>query len=800
MFKNYFKIALRNLNRYKIYSFINIIGLSIGIACCLLIFMHITDELTYDKYHINAERIYRVTYEMDNRGKTTYTAQTPAPLGPALLKEYPEIKNCVRFFRFDVLLNHGEKSFFETLLFADEGIFDIFTFPLLKGDSKTALKDPNSVVLTEESAKKYFGDEDPIGKILTVNSNRDLKVTGVLENIPRNSHFCFDFLVPIEAYFQINPRRREDWGYVFYYNYVLVQRGFSPADFEKKLSPFVVKYIGGNFKDLFRDNLDQVPSMYKFHLQPLLKIHLHSHLEDEMEPNSNVAYIYIFSTVALFILLLACINFMNISTARSFYRAKEVGIRKVVGARRSELIKQFLGESYFLSFISLLFALVLVELFLPVFNSLSGKELSLSFFGNWTFLAAFIGIFVGAGILSGSYPAFLLSAFIPVEVLKGRATAKVSTALIRKGLVIFQFGISIILVVGTIIIYNQMIFVRNKNLGFDKEHLVIVRDQNRRVVNRYESFKNELLKNPNIIAVSASSGLPVNIFSESTVRPEGAGFDEAVLMPVIAVNYDFIDTYGIKLAAGRNFSKEFKTDSREAFIINEAAALKFGWEDPVGHRLDIIGGRKGRVIGVLKNFHISSLHEEIEPLVLYIQPFFCRYFSVRIRSQDLPHTLALMEETWRGFAPGHPFEYSFLEDDLDRLYRAELRLGKIFLYFTVLAIFIACIGLFGLSSFTAEQRTKEIGIRKVLGASTGNIVFMLSKEFAKWILVANIIAWPIAYYAMSRWLQNFAYRIGISLWIFILSAALALFIALFTISFQAIKAAVINPVESLKYE
>jgi putative ABC transport system permease protein len=762
--------------------------------------MHITDELTYDKYHKNPERIYRVTYESDHHGKTTYTAQTPAPLGPALLKEYPEIRDYVRVFRFDVLLNRGEKRFFETIHFTDESIFDIFTFPLLQGDTETALKEPNSIVLTEESAEKYFGGEDPIDKILTVNSNRDFIVTGVLKNIPRNSHFSFDFLVPIEAFFQINSGRREDWGYVSYYNYLLVENGFSPADFEKKLPPFVMKYIGGNFRDLFGENIDQVPSMYKFHLQPLLKIHLHSHLEDEMEPNGNITYVYIFSTIALFILFIACINFVNLSTGRASSRAREVGIRKVVGARRGELIKQFLGESFFLSFISFLIALVLVELFLPVFNSLSGKELAISFFGNWTFLVAFLGILIAVGILSGSYPAFLLSAFIPVDVLKGRITAKVSTAPIKKGLVVFQFAISTILVVGTVIIYNQMIFVRNKNLGFDKEHLVIVYDQNRRVVGRYESFKNELLKNPNIIATSASSGLPVNIFSKSTARPMGAEFDEAILLPVIAVNYDFIDTYGLELVSGRKFSRKFETDAKEALIINEAAAEKFGWEDPIGEMMDVIGGRKGRIIGVLKNFHFSSLHESIEPLVLYIQPFFCRYFSIRIRSQDIPHTIAVIEKTWRKFAPARPFEYSFLDDGLDRLYRAEMRLGKIFIYFTILAIFIACLGLYGLSSFTAEQRTKEIGIRKVLGASIGNIIFMLSKEFTKWVIVANFIAWPIAYYAMNRWLQNFAYRISISVWIFILSTALALFIAFFTISFQVVKAAVINPVESLRYE
>lgn len=800
---NYFKIAFRKIRRQKGYSFINISGLAIGIACSLLIFIHLSDEVSYDNYHKNANRIYRVTYELTDSGKITRTAQTPAPLGPALLKDYPEVKNFVRFFTFDASVTYSQKTFNERLLFADESISEIFTFPFLRGNPDTALKEQNSIVITEEMAEKYFGQENPLGKILTVDTRQDFKVTGILKNIPRNSHFHFDFVIPFITLFtnRIRPIDLEHWGNIFYYTYILGKQGFSPAQLEKKLPEFVKKYIGGNFREFFKDNLDQVPSMYKFHLQPLTQIHLHSRLEDEMEPNSDIAYVYIFSTIALFILVIACINFMNLSTARSSSRAKEVGLRKVVGAHRGELIKQFLGESFILSFISLLLSIGLVELFLPVFNSLSGKELSLRYLGNGTTLMALIGILIFIAILSGSYPSFLLSAFKPVEVLKGRIMKDVAPAsLLRTGLVIFQFTITIILVAGTIIIHNQMIFVQSKNLGFKKDHLIVVSDRTRRVISRFESFKNELLKNPDIIAVSASSGLPINVFGKCTTRPEGADYAEAILIPVMAVDYDFIDTYGIEVVAGRKFRKEFATDGRDAMIINEAAAKKFGWQDPVGKRLDVIANRKGTVVGVVKDFHISSLRETIEPLVFFIQPFFCRYASIRIRSQNVPATLGFIEKTWKKFDPSRPFEYSFLEDDINALYRAEQRLGEIFFYFTTLAIFVACLGLFGLTSFAVEQRTKEIGIRKVLGASVPNIISLLSRESLKWILVANLLAFPVAYYAMSQWLQNFAYRAGISFWIFLLAASLSLGISFLTVSFQVIKAALSNPVDSLRYE
>ena len=800
MIKNWLKIALRNMRRHKLYSIINLFGLAVGMACFLLIALHIAAELSYDKFHLKAGQIYRVTYEINLLDSTSHTAQTPAPLGPAMIRDYPEVENATRFFILkDTLVTRKEKRFYENILFGDRNFFDVFTFPLLKGNPDTALVEPNSMVLTETMAEKYFGNEDPLDKVLILNGNRDFRVTGILKDIPRNSHFHFDFLVPFAAGFR-NKKMMGYWGNIFCYNYLLLEEDASPVELENKLPDFAMKYIGGNFKDFFGDKLDQVPSMYIFHLQPIEKIHLYSHLDSEIEPNSSGAYIYIFSAIAFFILLIACINFMNLSTARSSVRAKEIGMRKVIGARRGELIKQFLGESLFLSFLSLILAVVLIKFFLPFFNSLSGKELSLSLVGHGTFFAVLIGTFVFVGILAGSYPAFLLSAFIPVEVLKGKKGSKIPVPLIRTGLVILQFTISIILIVGTIIIHNQMSYLRNKNLGFDKEHLITIADQNRRLWRKYEAFKGELMKDPDILAVSGSSGLPSGIFSKSTIVPENVPSYESALMPIMSVDYDFIKTYGIELVSGRNFAKEFSTDLGGAYIINEAAEERFGWDSPLGKTLTDTGGIKGKVIGVVRNFHFNSLHHGIEPLALFINPKSFRYYTLRIRSQNIPRSIAHLEETWKKFAPNRPFTYAFLDDQINRFYQSEQRLNQIFLYFSVLAIFIACLGLFGLTSFTAEQRTKEIAIRKVMGASVPSLINLVSREFIKWIIAANILAWPLSYFALNRWLQNFAYRTGIGFGIFLLAAILSFVIALLTVSYQSLKAAVSNPVDSLRYE
>lgn len=808
MFKNYLKVALRNLKRYKVYSLINIAGLAIGMACFLLIFLFVQDELSYDRYHNNSKWIYRITAEAYVAEKAIHAASTPAPLGPTLINEFPEVLKAARILNSssERLVSFGQKKFYESrFFFADPSVFDVFTYPFKKGDPKTALNEPYSVVITEETAEKYFGNEDPVGKVINVNNRADYRITGVLKDIPRNSHFNLDFLASFITLAETNKRLSEDWGNLSYFTYCLLRQDCLPAELEKKLPLIVKKYVGKyfeSFKGMLSDKIiEEWKSAFKFHLQPLTKIHLHSRLFYEIEANSDVSYVYIFSIIAFFILVIACINFMNLSTARSSSRAKEVSMRKVVGAQRAQLIRQFLAESFFLTFISLLFAIGIVEVFLPAFNRISGKEMSLSYSGNWMVLVGLVGTTILVAVLSGSYPAFLLSAFLPVDVIKGSLKKGLAASSLRKILVVFQFSVSITLIIGAIIIYNQLAFIRNKNLGFDQEQLVAIRARNPEMIRSYESAKNELMQNPDIISVAASSGLPAkDLGTQNTFRPEGAGENDYIIMYTVSVDYDFLKTLGIKLASGRNFSRDFPGDVNGAFILNEAACQKFGWESPLGKTIEQMGSGKKTVIGVVKNFHYLSLHQKIDPLVIQFDPEDFDYFSVKIRPQNIRRTLAYLENTWRKFDPAHPFEYSFLDEDVDKLYKADKNFGEIFICFTILAISIACLGLFGLTSFTAEKRTREISIRKVFGASVSNIVILLSREFARWVLFANLVAWPFAYYAMKRWLQNFAYRSSIGIWIFILAAASAFAIALLTVSFQAIRAALANPVEALRYE
>jgi putative ABC transport system permease protein len=749
MFRNYLKIALRNLRRFRAYSLINITGLVIGMACFLLIFLYVQDELSYDRYHKNSKQIYRITTEVNIAGKSMNIATTPAPLGPTLINEFPEILNAVRFLSLrsgrDWLIAYREKRFYESrLLYADSSIFDVFSFDLLRGDRETTLKDPNSVVLTEKMAKKYFGDEDPLGKVLNVNKRSDYKVTGILRNVPRNSHFRFDFLVSFATLTESNKTISEDWGDASYHTYLLLRKGASPAEMEGKLHLIVEKYVN-KFLKSFIENIEKMMPVYQFRLQPLTEIHLYSRLMEEIEANSDINYVYIFSAIAFFILIIACINFMNLATARSSCRAKEVGMRKVVGAQRTQLVGQFLGESFLLSFISLLLAVGLVEILLPAFNAISEKEISFNYSQTWIVWVGLVGTASVVGLLSGCYPALLLSSFRPIEVLKGKVKSTLAVPLLRKILVIFQFSVSVVLITETVVIRNQLIYTRNKNLGFDKEQLVAIPLRSNEIIRNYESVKNELLQHPDIIHVSATSALPGKGLGMNVFRPEGAAEGEYLTMYVISADYDFIQTLGIEILAGRDFSKNFKSDEKKAFMLNELAVEKLGLMSPLGKQIEFVGYGKGTVIGVVKNFHFLSLHQKIEPFLLHVDPEDFRYFAVKIRPQNISRTLAFLEDKWRKLDPTYPFEYSFLDEDFDKLYKADKKLGQIFISFTALAVFIACLGLFGLVSFTAEQRTKEIGIRKVLGASVPNIIVLLSREFTKWVLAANLIAWPVAY-------------------------------------------------------
>ena len=783
MLKNYLTVATRNLLRHKAHSFINIAGLAIGMVCCILILLYVQDEFSYDRYHKNADLIYRLA----SRTSTT----TSAPVAPALVKEYPEVLNAVRFhpmFWTKMLIGYGERRFYEDRFFyADVTVFEVFSFRLMKGDPETALQAPHSIVITEAMAQKYFKEEDPVGKTLYmgIGRKRDYLVTGVVENTPHNSHFKFDFLASFSTLYEENLGIRVDsWGNNVHQTYLLLSNREAAKALEAKLPDFSERHTEKRITG--------------YSLQPLTDIHLYSHLRHELEANSNIAYI--FSTIATFVLLIACINFTNLSTARSTKRAREVGLRKVLGAHRRQLIQQLLGESVFLSLIALLLAVALVELALPAFNAFLGKPLSIPYSEKSVWILGFIGIVLFTGSFAGIYPAMFLSAFQPVLVLKGGFKSRSGHSSFRRVLVVLQFAISIILMVGTGIIYTQLDYVQNKALGFAQEQVVAMEILRGPLWEKSELVKTRLLEHPAILNAAASHRVPGKPTNNFSAYLRSTADDAGIEMFEIAVENAFIPTYGITLVAGRNFSEDPESD-RTACTINETAARELGWESPeegVGIELKV-QGRWLTVIGVMEDFHFQSLHRHIEPIVFHHFNSMS-YLSVRIRPDNVQETMSFIQKVFQDLAPELPFTYSFLDADFDRMYRAEEQRGKLLGAFALLAIFVACLGLFGLASYMAEQRTKEIGIRKVLGATVLNIVILLSKEFTKLVIVANAIAWPVAYFVMDKWLTNFAYRIVPGKGIFILGGLLALCIALATVSYQAVKAATTNPVDALRYE
>ena len=798
MFKNYLHIALRNIKKHKGYSLINILGLAIGMACCILITSYVLYELSYDKYHENAGSIYRLKSDAQIGDNHLHIPKSSPPMSGYMVENFPEVTNAVRFRELgNAPVRYRENQYYEDrIYYTDNSIFDIFTFPLLIGDPKTALKTANSIVITEDVAKKYFGEEDPIGKVLTVDESDDYTITGVLSNVPRNSHFIFDMLCSFETHSARNKMNMHNWLFLNYYTYIMVQEGTYQKALEQKFPAMIDKNAGGILKAVKGD--------LKLTLQPLTSIHLHSRLEQEISGTSNIAYVYIFSAIALFILFIACMNFMNLSTARSANRAQEVGMRKVLGAHKAEIIRQFLGESLLYSVLSCVVALVFVEVALPLFRSVSGINLRINYVENPWFIPGLIGLTIFVGLIAGSYPAFFLSAFQPIRVIKGNLKSGATNARFRSVLVIFQFTISIVLIIGTIIIINQLKYMKNSQLGFQKEQVVVFPISDESTVESLAPFKGELKSYPGIINVAASSHVPGQTTYYNPFLPEGFTRDQMPWMGQLNVDVDYLPTLEIELLAGRNFSPELKTDQTRSVIINETAAKRFGWEDPVGKTIGEYSNSGGilkrPVIGVVKDFHIDSLHRRIGPLLITNNPEWLNTLSVRIKPDNIPKTMEFLSEKWNHHNPYRPFQYFFLDDSFDAQYRADEKLSKIFSYFSILAIFIACLGLFGLASYTAEQRTKEIGIRKVLGASISEIVKLLTKEFSKWVLAANIIAWPVAYYAMNKWLQGFAYRIGMEFLTFVLAAIVALAIALLTVSYQAVRAAKTDPVNSLRYE
>jgi len=790
MIGNYIKIALRNIKRHKGYSFITILGLAIGITCCTLMLLWIQDELSYDGFHENLSELYRVIYDKQIGEQITHDARGPNASGPALKEEYPEIINFTRY-RGGVtgwLFQYGDKRFTNNALaVADPSFFEMLTFPFIQGDPVTALQDRYSVVITENMVIKFFGDEDPMNKVIKIDGT-DFKVTGVIENIPHNSHLQFDYIFPIENMGDWWSDPLDSWIRDFrFFTFIQLEKGHDWKEVSQKIADTAKKHHAET-------------RTLKMDLQPFKDIYLKSNYRLDGGNLGNMIYVYIFSLSALCILLIACINFMNLSTARSANRAKEIGIRKVVGAHRKEIVKQFFGESIILSFIALFFAIMLVYLFLPVFNTLAGKQLVMDFSSDWKTVTGLVGLTLLTGIIAGSYPSLYLSSFIPVKVLKESMTAVTSNrSILRKILVVAQFAIAISLIVVTIVIFNQLNFIKNKDLGFQKDHLIML-DAFGEFGRNYETAKNELLLNPDIISMTKSLP-PTGFFGlNSNMREidwEGKNPDQNIVILRYRIDYDYLNTFNMKMADGRFFSRQFSSDTSN-YIINESAVKEMGIKNPVGKRFSY-DGREGKIIGVIKDYHQSSLRSKILPQLLYVGG---RSFtiSVKINSANVQQTIKYLESKWKKFVPEYPFSYQFLDEKIDSFYSSERRIGTIFRYFTFLAIFISCLGLFGLASFMAEQRTKEIGIRKVLGASISGIVYMLSREFTKWIVIANIIAWPASYYLMDKWLRNFEYRSSIGLWIFIFSAALSLIIALITVSYQTLKAARSNPVKSLKYE
>jgi putative ABC transport system permease protein len=806
MINNYLKVASRNLLRQKGYSFINLFGLAVGMAGCLLILLYVQDELRYDRYPQQADQIYRLALEaqMPDRGQLT-SATTPPPWAPALAADFPEVKSYVRFKTPLVswLISHEpkDKRFNESgFYFADAGVFDMFSFKMIEGDPKTALQEPRTVVLTQTAAQRYFGEEDPLGKILRADNTYDFRVTGVMQDVPRNSHIKFDILASFASLLVLPIYNGNAYGNMQQnglnpdvYTYLLLPKGVSASAFEAKIPAFLNKHLAGQIARL---NIQLKPF-----LQPLTSIHLHSHLQAELQANGSVGYIFIFSAIAAFVLLIACINFMNLATARSTGRAQEVGLRKVVGALRGQLIGQFIGETMFLSVLALGLAVLFVKMALPLFRTLTGKALILSFSDPGSLLFMF-GVTVFVGFVAGSYPAFFLSAFQPANVLKGSRRGGKMSARLRQALVVFQFAVSIAFMIGTGLVARQLRFIQNNPLGFDKKNVVVLPLGDPRARQVYQTFKNLLLPNQDIVAVSAVSSLPGGLTNLAFVLPEGAAPGQQVTMNSLFVDHDAVTAMGLELKTGRNFSLAHPTDIMQAFILNETAVRLLGWtESPLDKQLNL-GNLPGRVIGVVKDFHLKSLHDPIEPLFLHLvpNPDPLHYMAVKIRPDNVSRTLAFIEEAWRRIYPQAPFAYTFLEDDYNGLYRTDQNRGRIFLAFSVLSIIIACLGLLGLASFTAEKRTKEIGIRKVLGASVPGLVRLLNMEFIGLVLLANAAAWPIAYLAMRGWLQNFAYRTSISMGLFFLTAAAAVLIALLTVSFQSLRAASANPVDALRRE
>lgn len=815
MLKNYLLIALRNLRKQSFYSIINISGLAVGIASCLVIVLYILNELNYDKHHEKADNIYRLSSEILFNGNHLKMVYSPAPMGPTMLTEYPEVENMVRFRQAgSTLIKRDIDNIKEAnVAYADPSVFQVFTIPFVSGNPETALKEPNTLVLSESTASKLFPAESPVGQTVIIDNKTSYKVTGVFENMPRESHLHLDIILTMEGY---RPSLSQEWLSNNFPTYLLLKEGADPRALEEKfiklidlhVTPFLKSFLGPDVDmSFFRSSGNKLD----YTLMPMRDIHLHSDLAGEFEANSDITYVYLFGAVALFILLIACINFMNLSTARSANRAKEVGMRKVMGSLRLHLVNQFLMESILLSILSFIIALFLAYLALPFFNDLAGRQISIPW-ASPAFIIIVFAVSVFIGIFAGTYPAFFLSAFRPINVLKGNMALGMKSGLIRSGLVVFQFSISIILIIGTFTVQQQLSYIQQKKIGFNKDQVIVIQDAYA-MGNQLQSFKDEVLKNTAITHGSISGFLPVsgtnrsdNVYWQEGSEPTQ---DNMVSLQVWSVDMDYVPTLGMEIISGRNFSPEFPSDS-SGVIINEAALKMFNFsDDPLQRGIATFSGDTGpdgkplqesyKILGVLKDFHFESLKQNITPLALFLKRSSGR-ISFRFQASDAQDVIKSIEGTWRAMAPGQPFQYTFLDQAFGNMYDSEQRLGKIFAVFAGLAILVASLGLFALTSFTAEQRNKEIGIRKVLGASVSSIVLLLSREFGKLIIIAFIISVPVAWYVVNWWLESYMYKVEVGVVVYLLAGLLSFLIAWITMGYQSMKAASSNPIDALRSE
>jgi len=790
MIKSHLLILLRNIRRQKAYSFINIAGLAIGLACAILILLWVRDEIGFDRFHAQAGRIFRLFRDESATASGARSALTSPPMAAALKKDFPDVLKATRFGTWQQrLVVNGDKAFTETsYMHVDPDFFFIFSFPFLKGDPATALARPDAVVLTRSAAEKYFGDEEPMGRVLNVDRAFNVVVTGVVQDPPPDSSLKFALLSPFELLLSryLEKETGENWGFNSFSTFLLLAPDVPGESFSSKLKGYLQRYTP--------DDTDRLA------VQPLTDIHLRSDLNHDFKGNGSLATVWIFSCLAVFVLAIAAMNFMNLATARSTKRAREIGVRKVIGARRPQLVAQFLVESVSLSLLAFVAALILIELFLPAFNRLAGKEIAANWFRNLPMFLGAFGVALATGVISGLYPAFYLSSIRPIRVLKGTLRQAGGGAVFRKTLVIVQFALSAFLLTGTLVIARQMHDVRTRNLGFDKERIIHFKLSGE-LKDKYPALKAAFLRDPHVAAVTASLSLPTNI-QNSPGTPEWEGMDPKAQMDIRAdfVDFDYFETFGIPIVEGRGFSRAFATDPEEAYVVNEEAVRRMGLARPAVGKRFAFWGRQGRIIGVMKDAHFQPFRQKIEPLVFKMFPDWLSVVYLKIRPGDIAPSLASIDKTWMSLGFGYPFEYHFLDESFEGLYRSEARLGILFRTFAALAVLVACLGLFGLATFMAERRTREIGIRRVLGASIPGLTATMSREFVVSVLIANLVAWPAAWLIMRRWLESFAYRAPLSPLSFVFSGVLVLAFALATVSGLSIRAASANPVEALRYE